>query len=121
MFRLACPLLAPIALVFGGCQTTYTADIRNNAPQPIYAELVKAGGPGHSRVLSRERIGPGDRGGIHSADIPQDWPIYVQIDAVNNPGYPQQLNLAPGVTIITVTQDGTGAAARLRIESQSRP
>lgn len=113
---------AVLAAGLGGCYAGYVADVRNQTPQPVYAELVQSNGPGNGVSLGRERIGPGDRGAVVSRKkVPTDCLVYVQIDSVGNPGYPAQLNLTPGTTAITVTQDGTAQNGKLRLDAVSRP
>ncbi len=101
----------------GGCQTAYVADIRNDCPQPVIAQLYKAGGAGNSERIGEEKyIGPGDRASVAKYGVPTDWPIYLQVDTKMNPGYPQQFNLTPGTTIFTVSQEGNDPKGKLRLD-----
>lgn len=115
-------LAVVLANSLGGCYAGYVADVRNQTPQPIYADLIVSHGPGNGENIGRERIGPGDRGAVASRKkIGTDQTVYVQVDSVGNPGYPAQLNLTPGTTVITVTQDGTAQNGKLRVDAVSRP
>ncbi len=114
--KIAGVLLA--AAVLGGCKSGYVADVRNNSPEPLYAQLVRAGGAGKNVVVAEERIPPGDRKGVSKYAVPDDWALYLSIDSVGNPGSPQQINLTPGTTIVTVTKDGSG---KLRVDWVPRP
>lgn len=111
-------VLAGGALLLGGCKTSYVADVRNDSPEPVYAQLVRNAGAGHNTILSQERIPPGDRRGVVRYQVPEDWAIFLSVDTVGNPGYPQQFNLTPGTTIVTVTKDQNG---RLRLDAVPRP
>lgn len=117
--RLAWSLgVAVVGFTLAGCKTGYVADVRNDSGEPLYAQLVRAGGAGNATVISSERIPPGDRKGVAKYEVPTDWPIYLSVDSVGNPGYPQQFNLTPGTTIVTVTKDSSG---RIRLDAMPRP
>lgn len=106
------------ALVLAGCKTSYVADVRNDSPEPVYAQLVRNAGAGNNTILTQERIAPGDRKGVARYQVPDDWAIFLSVDTVGNPGYPQQFNLTPGTTIVTVTKDQAG---KLRLDAIPRP
>lgn len=108
-------LLAVVTLsgALAGCKTGYTADIRNESGEPVYARLVRSGGAGQATAIAAERIPPGDRKGVSRIEVPTDWAVYLSVDSVGNPGYPMEQNLSPGTTIFTVTRDGSG---KLRLE-----
>lgn len=110
---------AGLAMVtLAGCKTAYVADVRNDSGEPIYAQLIRAGGAGRNVPVSQERIAPGDRKGVAKYEVPDDWALYLSVDSVGNPGYPQEFNLTPGTTIVTVTRDTNG---RLRLDAMPRP
>ncbi len=113
--------MAGLIAFLGGCQTAYVADIRNDSPQPVIAQLYKAGGPGNSDLLAEKYIAPGDRASVAKYGVPTDWPIYVQVDTKMNPGYSQQFNLTPGTTIFKVTQEGNDPKGKLRLDGMPRP
>lgn len=111
-------MVGSTAALLAGCKTSYVADVRNDSPEPVYAQLVRNAGAGNNVVVAQERIPPGDRKGVAKYQVPDDWALYLSVDTVGNPGYPQQFNLTPGTTIVTVTKDANG---RLRLDAVPRP
>jgi hypothetical protein len=111
-------VLAAGTVFLGGCKTSYVADVRNESPEPVYAQLVRNAGAGNNTILTQERIPPGDRRGVARYQVPEDWAVFLSVDTVGNAGYPQQFNLTPGTTIVTVTKDQNG---RLRLDAVPRP
>ncbi|XVJ60856.1 MAG: hypothetical protein HEQ23_16275 [Tepidisphaera sp.] len=109
---------AGLALALAGCKSGYVADVRNDSGEPLYAQLVRAGGAGNNVVVAEERIPPGDRRGVAKYAVPDEWAMFLSIDTPGKGGPPQQVNLTPGTTIVTVTKDQSG---RLRIDWVPRP
>lgn len=103
----------------GGCYSTYVADVRNKTPQPVYAELVRNGGAGNTVILAKERIPPGDRMGL-TVRVPDEWPIFLQVDTPGNTAGMPQFNLTPGTQIVEVTQDGPNQTGKVRIDPLPR-
>lgn len=115
-FRVWGVLAAGVCVVLSGCTVGYTADVRNTTPQPISAQLVRADPSGQDLPIVTKRIGPGDRDGLSKYNIPDNWQVYLLIDAVGNPGAPARMNLGPGMTIVNVHQEGTSQTGPLSLE-----
>lgn len=116
--QLGLAAMAAAAGVLAGCKTSYVADVRNDSPEPVIAQLVRNAGAGNNVVVSQERIPPGDRKGVAKYQVPDDWALFLSVDTMGNPGFPQQFNLTPGTTIVTVTKDANG---KLRLDAIPRP
>lgn len=110
----------PAVLVLTGCTVGYTADVRNDTAQPIVAYLVRGDSSGQSNALALQRIGPNSRGELSRYNVPDGWKIYLQVDAQGNPGYPAQLDVLPGLSVVRVTQDGNLPTGKMRLERVSR-
>ena len=106
--------LASVAIAaLGGCYNTYSADVRNTTPQPVYMQLVKTGGA--PNLLRSARLGPGDRGSIGPVTIDQRDLVRLVIDTGPNPNRPLTLDLRPGLNVYEVQQEGTMTSGPLRV------
>lgn len=114
--RTARAALVCAAAGLAGCQASYVATLRNNSPQPIIAELVKAEPGGAGTALSRERIAPGDIGAVQRYNVPAEWQVYLQVDAAGNPRGPVRAGLGRGQTTFNITQVGNTPGGELRLE-----
>lgn len=99
-----------------GCTAGYTADVRNDTAQPIGVALMRGSASGQPGTLAATRIGPGSRGQVSRFGLSSDLPVYIEVDAQGNPGYPPQMDLKPGLTVLRVTQDGNVPTGTMRIE-----
>lgn len=118
--RLALVVLGMSGLA--GCTTSYQVDVRNQTPQPVVVAIFQASGGGQQSAISPgKRIGPGDRDAVYTRKVPQDWVVFVQADAPGNPGYPAKLDLAPGLTVVDITQEGVDQTGPLRLRTAPRP
>lgn len=113
-----CSIPAVVALT--GCTVGYTADIRNDTAQPVVAQLVRADASGQPNAIDTQRIAPNSRGELSRYNVPDGWRLFVQVDALGNPGYPTQMDVHPGLTVLRVTQDGNVPTGKLRMERVSR-
>src|SRR5262245_33877814 len=96
-------ILAGLAgCALGGCQTSYSADLRNTTPQPLYAQIMEQFDNG-ATARAGIRLGPGDRGGLGPV-IAREGRAYLLVDTTPNPGTPVTVPLAPGTTIAEVHQ-----------------
>lgn len=100
--------------VFSGCQTAYSADIRNKTPQPLYAQVLDVS-TNPSMVLGSTRIPPGSRGGLGPYMILVGKAILI-VDTLPNPEAPRQIPMGEGTTIIEVQQQGENAAGPLDVK-----
>jgi hypothetical protein len=109
-------------LFAGGCTTSYQVDVRNQTPQPVVVAIFQARGGGEATAITPARwIGPGDRDGLATRAVPQDWAVFVQADTPGNPGHPARLDLAPGLTAVNVLQEGANQTGPLRLHVAPRP
>lgn len=115
-------VLGVAVLGLAGCQrNTFSADVRNMTPQPLGAALTIADPSGKASVVSQQRIGPGDRGRVATPrSLPHDWTATLSVDTPGNPGYPANLQLAPGLTVLNVHQRGEGQTGKLSLEEVPR-
>jgi hypothetical protein len=109
-------------LALGGCQyNSFSADVRNQTPQPLGAAISVTDNYGKSRVVSQKRIGPGDRASIAAPRaIAPDWKAFITIDTPGNPGYPASLQLVPGHSVFNVHQQGDAQTGKLSLEEVAR-
>lgn len=115
-------LLAAVATTLGGCQyNSFSADVRNQTPQPLGAAISVTDNNGKTSVVAQKRIGPGDRGTVAAPrNIAQDWKAFITIDTPGNPGYPASLQLVPGHSVFNVHQQGDAQTGKLSIEEVPR-
>ncbi|MGH7244812.1 MAG: hypothetical protein ACREJD_15470 [Phycisphaerales bacterium] len=120
---------ARIALVVGAgavisglsaCAVGYSADVRNDTAQPVWVAIVHGSPGGQGNSLAAQRIGPNSRGRVVRNGVPYDWPVYLEADALGNPGWPKQLALQPGLMVVRVTQEGNVPTGRLHMEQIAR-
>lgn len=102
-----------------GCVSSYAVDVRNQTSQPLYVQLLQRPGGGGEPVLGTMRMGPGDRAAIGPAKVKTGY-AYVQLDTKPNPGSPVTLDLAPGVTILDVTQTSDGPEGQLQVREKAK-
>lgn len=100
----------------GGCTVGYQADVRNDTAQPIGVAIIRADASGQSNNLAVTRIAPKSRGKLVRNGVPHDMKVYLEADAMGNPGYPVQLDLKTGLTVVRVTQDGDVPTGKMRME-----
>jgi hypothetical protein len=105
---------APLLLVLTGCQATFTADIRNETPQPLFAAIRQRTDDGRNPILAQQRLGPGDRGSVGPVRAPVGRALLV-LDTRPNPQGPWTTDLRPGITVFSVTQKGDQTAGPLEV------
>ncbi|MBS0188060.1 MAG: hypothetical protein JSS51_08320 [Planctomycetes bacterium] len=116
----ALAVVGVLVAALGGCTVGYTADVHNDTAQPIGVAIIHADGSGQSKSLAVQRIAPMSRGQVIRYGVPQDWTVYLEADAQGNPGFPAQVDLQTGLTVVRVTQDGNVPTGKLRIEKLER-
>lgn len=111
-------LIAPVCLASAllvGCTARYSADVVNDTPQPVYAQIIGYTDRG-ATMMASERFGPGDRGLVGPVLSRQDkGEPYLLVDTVPNPQTPAQEVLLEGPNYLVITQEGGGVAGPLRI------
>lgn len=115
-------LVAVVVSTLGGCQrNSFAADIRNQTPQPVGAALSIIDNNGKASTVAQKRIGPGDRAQLAAPrSVPLDWRASIVIDTPGNTAYPATLQLAPGLTVLNVHQQGDGQVGKLSLEEVPR-
>ncbi len=108
--------LGACALLAGGCQSSpgkivYTVDVRNQTPQPLWAQLWHETDRGAFQ-LTNQRLAPGDRAGVGPAkgNVGRTWILF---DTLPNPSTPVRFDLEFGSTVIEVTQTSEATDAEL--------
>lgn len=107
----------------GGCQrNSFAADIRNQTPQPVGAALEHHRQQRQGEHCAQKRIGPGDlrAAGGPARSVPLDWRASIVIDTPGNTAYPATLQLAPGLTVLNVHQQGDGQVGSSSLEEVPR-
>jgi len=98
-----------------GCQADYAADIHNQTPQPLFAQIMIRS-HGETFLGAGRRLGPGDRAFVPPVRAQQGGEVFVTIDTLPNPTQTVSMDLAPGTNFLVVTQDGTSPGGLLHIE-----
>ncbi|MBL8887157.1 MAG: hypothetical protein JNK16_10885 [Phycisphaerales bacterium] len=109
-------LMVFLVLALGACTVGYQADVRNDTAQPIGVAIIRADASGQSNNLAVTRIAPKSRGKLVRNGVPHDMKVYLEADAMGNPGWPVQMDLKTGLTVVRVTQDGDVPTGKLRME-----
>jgi len=102
----------------GGCQATYSADVRNQTPQPLFAKILWRTDDGRNPIQAQRRLGPGDRGTIGPIQAPVGRAI-LTLDTLPNPQGVWSIDLRPGTTVFNVTQKGDLTAGPLEVREVS--
>lgn len=110
--RVAC--LLGLVGALAGCQSDYAADIVNQTPQPVFAQIFSNTGSGPVLGANR-RLGPGDRASIGPVRNQTDNGAFLSVDSLPNPSRPVMVDLKPGTNFFVIMQDGTETAGPLRI------
>ena len=110
--RVACGF--GVSAVLAGCQSDYAADIVNQTPQPVFAQIFSNTGSGPVLGANR-RLGPGDRASIGPVRNQTDNGAFLSVDSLPNPSRPVMVDLKPGTNFFVIMQDGTETAGPLRI------
>jgi hypothetical protein len=106
--------VAPLLLLLTGCQASFTADIRNQTPQPLFAAIRQRTDDGRNPILAEQRLGPGDRASVGPVRAPVGRALLV-LDTRPNPQGPWTTDLRPGITSFAVTQKGDQTAGPLEV------
>jgi hypothetical protein len=105
--------LAASAVIFSGCESSYSVDIRNQTSQPLYANIVeRTEGGGFNRATMR--LGPGDRGAIGPVSMRTGRAMLV-VDTKGNPTGPAQLDLPPGTSVVRIEQDNDSSSSPIHL------
>lgn len=114
------PLLAAAVLLsLSACRSNYAVDIRNQTPQPVFAQVFERDNSGGQRVLAGKRLGPGDRAAIGPVRA-RTGRAGLAIDTPANPGGILMIDLAAGTSVFNVTQRGEMTSGPLEIREVTR-
>lgn len=112
-------VVAGAGVGLAGCRADYTVDIRNQTPQPVYAQVFERHGDGRMPLLAATRLGPGDRQAIGPVRG-QVGRTGLVVDTKPNPEGPLIVDLTPGLSVFNVTQRGDATAGPLEIREVTR-
>jgi hypothetical protein len=104
------------ALVLTGCASTYEVNVRNQADQPVTAEIREGKPKGASKVLKSRRIPPGDRAWLGPARSGGFKTVFLTVDFEGNVETPVVLKLKGGTTAVNVERADEGARGRVLLE-----
>jgi len=109
----ACVLVAVLA----GCKSQYEVNVRNQADQPVTAEIRAGSISGTSKVLKVQRIGPGDRAWLGPAKAGWLKTVFLRVDFAGNVEAPATMKLRKGTTAVNVSRADEGAQGSLQLEA----
>lgn len=111
--------LAAFPLFLAACQADYAADIHNQTPQPLYAQIMAKSNDGKSAALAASRrLGPGDRALVGPIRTNKNAGAYLVLDTMPNPTRPLTYDLQPGTAFLSVKQDSLSNDAPMRVEEK---
>jgi hypothetical protein len=103
-------------LIAGGCTSTYEVNVRNQADQPITAEIRAGKSSGASELLKSRRIPPGDRAWLGPARAGTLKTVFLTVDFEGNVETPVVLKLKGGTTAVNVDRADEGARGTVVLE-----
>jgi hypothetical protein len=112
-------LLTIAAAALAGCRSNYTVDLRNQTPQPVYAQIFERHQDGRTPLLAATRLGPGDRAAMGPVRG-LTGRVGLVVDTKPNPEGPLFIDLAPGMSIFNIHQSGDATAGPLEIREVTR-
>lgn len=108
-----------IASMLSGCKADFGADVTNQTPQPLFAQIMLKGNDGASATLgASRRLGPGDRAFIGPVRTDAKAGAYLALDTLPNPGRPVTHDLAPGTSFLVISQSDPSNAGSLIIREK---
>src|SRR5262249_35592287 len=108
--------LAPALLT--ACQGTFSADLHNQTPQPLFAQIHQRTDDGWNPILAEKRLGPGDRGAIGPVHAPIGR-AYITLATIPNPQGIWSTDLRPGTTSFNVSQQGDQTIGPIEVREVS--
>ncbi len=117
----ALPLLALLLLLLplAGCRSNYAVDLRNQTPQPLFAQVFERANDGSQTVLAGRRLGPGDRAAIGPVRG-RTGRVGLALDTPGNPQGIVLIDLAAGTSVFSITQQGESTAGPLEVREVTR-
>lgn len=98
-------LVACGALAMGGCeQANYSAQVWNQTPQVLLADVYSTGSNGGVYKQGSARLGPGDHASLGPMRISVSHVVTLQVTTDPEDQRPARIDMRPGVTSIEVTQ-----------------
>lgn len=99
-----------------GCKASYEVNVRNQADQPIVAQIRSGSPRGASKDLKSQRIGPGDRAWLGPAKAGALKHVFLSVDFEGNEEAPATLKLKRGQTAVNVIRNDQGSHGTVRLE-----
>ena len=109
-------LLAACVVILSGCKATYEVSVRNNADQPVTAQIRTGNPKGNSKLLESSRVGPGDRDTLLAERVSGLKKVFVSVDFEGNAGVAQTAKLKRGITAVVVSRTDEGAQGEISLE-----
>lgn len=103
--------------LLGGCaaRQTYTLDVRNQTPQPLFVKMSETTNMGQTFARGEDRLGPGDRREFGPFHADSTSVVNVSLDTLPNPRTPVLWTLRPGANVLEVRQTGDRTAGPLEV------
>jgi hypothetical protein len=103
--------------LLGGCaaRQTYSLDIRNQTPQPLFVKMSETTNMGQTFARGEDRLGPGDRREFGPFHADSTSVVNVSLDTLPNPRTPVLWTLRPGANVLEVRQTGDRTAGPLEV------
>lgn len=104
-------------MMLGGCaaRQTYSLDIRNQTPQPLFVKMSESTNMGQTFARGEDRLGPGDRREFGPFHADATSVVSVSLDTLPNPRTPVLWTLRPGANVLEVRQVGDRTAGPLEV------
>lgn len=80
-----------------GCQASYSADVTNKTPAPVFVQIVSRSSAGAVPDAGK-RLGPGDRAFIGPIRNDRGRGAYLVVDTLPNPSRPTTIELLADAT-----------------------
>lgn len=109
-------MLAVFVLLLAGCKSTYEVSFRNNADQPITAQIRSGNPKGNSTTLASTRVPPGDRETIIAEGVRRLKRVFVSVDFEGNTGLAETARIKRGMTGVNVRREDEGSEGTITLE-----
>lgn len=109
-------VLAVVLVGLAGCKTRYEVSVRNNADQPISAQIRTGNPKGNSASLDAARVGPGDRDTLLAEGVSSFKKVFISVDFEGNTGVAQTAKLKRGITAVIVRRADEGSQGTIDLE-----
>ncbi len=111
-------VVAAACLALTGCKASYEVNVRNDADQPITAEMRQGSPKGRNETLIRERIGPGDRATLGPQRVGAFKNVFLAVDFEGNTDLPATTKLRKGLSAVNVNRADDGSRGTVTLETK---